>query len=169
MVKHKSFRALGVVKHAGAHHAHGRRFGIVVSRFNEYLTKHLLEGALETLISHGAREKDIRVVHVPGAFEIPIALRKLLNETKLDAAMALAVVIRGQTKHFDQVAAEAAKGVRQIALASNVPVVLGTIFADSEIQAIERAGLKHMNKGREWALSAIEMADLMKQNFGKKK
>ncbi len=151
------------IRHVRGHFlARGKKFGIVVSRFNEYLTDRLLEGALETLLGHGARPRDIFVVHVPGAFEIPLALKRLLSRKKFDAAITLAVIIRGQTKHFDQVATESARGIQDFAIKSEVPVILGIIPAESEAQAVERVGLKQMNKGREWALSAIEMATLLK-------
>lgn len=140
----------------------GRRFGIVVSRFNELLTERLLEGALDTLLSHGAREKDITVVRVPGAFEIPVAAQKLLQKKKLDALITLAVVIRGRTKHFDQVVSETAKGIRELSKESQVPVILGMISADKVSDAQARAGIKGPNKGREWAQSALEMAGLMR-------
>jgi len=141
------------------------RFTIIVSRFNEYLTNQLLQGTLDTLIRHGALEKNIHVVHVPGAFEIPLVAKKVVLKKKTDAVIALAVIIRGQTKHFEQVAVQTAEGLRQVALKSEVPVILGIIPAESVNDAIERVGVKQANKGREWALSAIEMANLMRQKF----
>jgi 6,7-dimethyl-8-ribityllumazine synthase len=147
----------------GAFLARGLKFGIVVSEFNEFLTRQLLEGALDTLVRHGALEKDVTVVYVPGAFEIPLALKKLAAKKKLDAIITLAVVIKGQTKHFDQVSAEASRGVADFSQKSEIPVILGIISADSAAVAAERVGIKHLNKGREWALSAIEMASLMKK------
>jgi len=147
----------------GSYLARGRRFGIIVSQFNEYLTRQLLEGALDTLMRHGARAKDIEVVHVPGAFEIPLALKRLISRKKLDAILTLAVIIKGETRHFDQVALQSAKGVRELSQKSGIPVILGIIPANSAAQAIRRVGLKQTNKGREWALSAIEMADLMRK------
>ncbi len=167
--KHRLLRSLrslamtpykGVRQIKGSFIATGRKFGIVVSQFNEFLTRQLLEGALDTLVRHGAREKDIHVVYVPGAFEIPLTLKKLIAARKLDAVMTLAVIIRGDTKHFEQVALEAARGVREISQKSGVPVILGIIPAENIAQAVSRVGLKQMNKGREWALSAIEMANL---------
>jgi 6,7-dimethyl-8-ribityllumazine synthase len=145
--------------------ARGRRFAIVVARFNEYLTRRLLDGAVDTLLRHGAREKDIYVVHVPGAFEIPLTVKKVLRSKKADAVIALAVIIRGQTKHFEQVAIQAARGLREVSLKSEVPVILGIIPAESVEDAVERVGIKHENKGREWALSAVEMASLMRHQF----
>jgi len=149
-----------VRRHKGGYSANGKRFGIVVSEFNEFLTHQLLEGALDTLVRHGAKEKDIHVVYVPGAFEIPLVLKTLIRK-KLDAVITLAVIIRGETKHFDQVAMEAARGIREISVRSGIPVILGVIPAESVEQAIHRVGLKQLNKGREWALSAIEMANLL--------
>lgn len=142
--------------------ARGRCFGIVVARFNEYLTERLLEGTVDTLVRAGARPKDITVVHVPGAFEIPLTAKKLIASKKLDAVITLAVVIRGETKHFDQVSSQAARGVRELSMKSQVPIVLGILPAENIRQAVARVGLKQMNKGREWALGAIEMANLMR-------
>jgi 6,7-dimethyl-8-ribityllumazine synthase len=147
----------------GGYLARGRRFGIVVSQFNELLTTKLLEGALDTLLRHGAREKDIRVVHVPGAFEVPLASKKLISKFKPDAVITLSVVIRGQTKHFDQVVTESAKGIRELTLKTEVPVILGMILADKAEQAMARVGIKQANKGRDWALAAIEMANLVRK------
>ncbi len=151
----------------GSFIASGRRFGIVVAEFNEALTNTLLEGALDTLVRHGAREKDIHVVYVPGAFEIPLAAARLIARRKPDAVITLAVVIKGQTRHFDQVVAESAKGIRELADRSGIPVILGIVAADDVKHALERTGIKHMNKGREWALAAIEMAGVMTALDGK--
>lgn len=139
----------------------GKRLGIVVSRFNELLTERLLEGALDTFLSHGVREKDITVVRVPGAFEIPLAAKKLIRKKKFDAVLTLAVILRGETRHFDQVAAESARAIGELSQKSEVPVILGIIAAENLAQAEARTGLKGPNKGREWALSALEMAGLM--------
>lgn len=147
----------------GSYQARGRRFAVVVSRFNEPLTARLLDGALDTLWRHGARKKDVCVVEVPGAFEIPLALKKTLSGRRFDAAIVLAVVIRGQTSHFDQVVRESAKGVREVTLQHETPVALGIVSANTPAQAMERVGVKQMNKGREWALTAIEMANLVRQ------
>ncbi|MBI4352732.1 MAG: 6,7-dimethyl-8-ribityllumazine synthase [Candidatus Omnitrophica bacterium] len=147
----------------GSFAARGRRFGIVVSEFNEYLTNSLLEGALDTLVRHGAKEKDIYMVYVPGAFEIPLGVKRILLRRKLDAVITLAVVIRGETKHFDQVVEESARGIREIAQGAGIPVILGMVSADTVDQAIRRVGVKHLNKGREWALAAIEMANLLRK------
>ena len=142
--------------------ARGKKFAIIVSRFNEVLTTRLLEGALDTLLRHGAHEKDIQVVHVPGAFEIPLVAKRITRKRKVDAVITLAVIIRGQTRHFEQVAAQTARGLREVALKSEIPVILGIIPAESVSDAIERTGIKQTNKGREVALSAIEMANLMR-------
>ncbi len=146
----------------GGLNARGRRFGIVVSRFNEHLTRQLLEGAVDTLTAGGALASDIHVVHVPGAFEIPIAAQRLVRGRRVDAVISLAVVIQGETKHFDQVVNETARGLRELSQKADIPVILGIIPAKTVQQAVERVGIKQMNKGREWALSAIEMANLMK-------
>ena len=155
----ENFRKVKRLK--GDYRARGKKFGIVVSQFNEFLTSRLLEGALDTLIRHGARERDIRVVYVPGAFEIPLAAKRLISGTRPDAVIALGVVIRGETKHFDQVVNESAKGLRELAQKTDIPVILGIISADTVRQAMSRVGIKQTNKGREWALSAIEMASVL--------
>ena len=143
------------------HLGRGKRFGVVVSRFNELLTERLLEGALDTWMSHGVREKDITIARVPGAFELPLAAKKLITAKKLDAVLTLAVIIRGETKHFDQVAAESARALNDLSQKSEIPVILGMITAENTAQAEARVGLKGPNKGREWALAALEMAGLM--------
>jgi len=140
----------------------GRCFGVVVSRFNELLTERLLEGALDTLLSHGVREKDITVVRVPGAFEVPLAAKKLIRAKKLDAVLTLAVIIRGETRHFEQVASESARALSELSQKSEVPVILGIITAENPAQAEARTGVKGPNKGREWARSALEMAGLLR-------
>jgi 6,7-dimethyl-8-ribityllumazine synthase len=147
----------------GGFSGRGKKIGIIVAEFNEFLTERLLEGALDALTRHGVGKKDIQVVYVPGAFEIPLTLKKLLSRKKFDAVLTLAIVIKGQTRHFDQVVSETAKGVRELSQKSEIPVILGVISALNEQQAIQRVGLKHTNKGREWALAAIEMANLMPQ------
>lgn len=147
----------------GGPSAKGRCFGVVVSRFNEYLTDQLLESALATLREHGADPKKVHVAHVPGAFEVPLAAKKLIRRVKPDAVLTLSVVIRGRTKHFDQVVSQCAKGVREVGLDSGVPVILGMVSAEDPADAVERVGLARMNKGREWAESAIEMANLSKK------
>lgn len=140
--------------------AKGRKFGIIVSRFNEFVSSKLLDGALDTLRQHGAEDNLIDVVWVPGSFEVPMAAQKMAKSKKYDALIALGAVIRGATPHFDYIASEAAKGVSRVSLDTNVPCIFGVITADSLEQAIERAGTKQGNKGRDAAMSAIEMANL---------
>ncbi|MCX7934508.1 MAG: 6,7-dimethyl-8-ribityllumazine synthase [Planctomycetota bacterium] len=140
--------------------ASGKRFAIVVSRFNSFITDRLLEGALDCLLRHGASDKDIDVIRVPGAFEIPQAARKLAAAKKHHAIITLGAVIRGATPHFEYIAAEAAKGVGQAALAAEQPIVFGILTCDTLEQAVERAGTKAGNKGADAALAAIEMANL---------
>ncbi|RDV84723.1 6,7-dimethyl-8-ribityllumazine synthase [Ammonifex thiophilus] len=141
----------------------GLRFALVVGRFNEFITQKLLDGALDALYRHGVAEENIVVAWVPGAFEIPLVARRLAASGKYDAVICLGTIIRGATPHFDYVAAEAAKGVARAALDTGVPVVFGIITADNLEQAIERAGSKAGNKGFAAAMSAIEMANLMRQ------
>ncbi|HEA47265.1 MAG TPA: 6,7-dimethyl-8-ribityllumazine synthase [bacterium] len=143
--------------------AKGKKFGIVVARFNEFVSERLLEGALDGLLRHGADEKDITVVRVPGSFEIPYAANRLAKSKKFDAVICLGAIIRGTTPHFDYVASEVAKGVASISLSTGVPTIFGVVTADSLEQAIERAGTKEGNRGRDAAISAIEMADLFVQ------
>jgi len=142
--------------------ATGLRFGVVVARFNELLSSRLLSGAKDALIRHGAAESDIDVAWVPGAFEIPMVAGKLATSGKYDAVIALGVVIRGGTPHFEYVASEVSKGVAKIGLDTGVPVMFGVITADTIEQAVERAGTKAGNKGWESAEAAIEMANLVK-------
>ena len=140
--------------------AKGKKFGIVVSRFNEFISAKLLEGATDTLIQHGVDERDISVVWVPGSFEIPMAAKKLASSSKYDAVICLGTILRGETPHFDFIASEAAKGVAQVAMNSDVPCVFGIITTDNLEQAIDRAGTKSGNKGRDAAATAIEMSNL---------
>jgi 6,7-dimethyl-8-ribityllumazine synthase len=142
--------------------ATGLRFGIIVSRFNSFIGERLLEGALDALVRHGGADSNITVVRVPGAFEIPLAAKKLAESGKYDALICLGAVIRGSTPHFDYVAAEVSKGVASVSLESGVPVVFGVLTTDSIEQAIERAGTKAGNKGFEAAVTAIETANLLK-------
>lgn len=161
---------------------HSQRFAIVVSRFNEFITSKLLAGAVDCLVRHGCRDEDITCVHVPGAFEIPVAAKRLAESGEFDAVICLGCVIRGDTPHFDYVAGEAARGIGQVALATGVPTTFGVITADTVEQAIERAapvegnkgvesvvrttkdaGPSSCNKGVEAALSAIEMVNILKQ------
>jgi 6,7-dimethyl-8-ribityllumazine synthase len=141
--------------------ASGKRFGIVASRFNELITKKLLEGAIDCLVRHGASGDAISIAWVPGAFEIPLAAKKLAKSGNFNAVICLGAVIRGTTPHFDYIAAEVAKGIATVSLEYEFPVIFGVLTTDTIDQAIERAGTKSGNKGWSAALSAIEMADLM--------
>jgi len=140
--------------------AKGKKFAIVISRFNEFISSKLLEGCLDTLVRHGAQEASQDVVWVPGAFEIPAVAMKLAKAKKYDAVICLGTVIRGATPHFEFVASEAAKGVAKVSLDTGIPCIFGVITADNLEQAIERAGTKDGNKGRDAALSAIELVNL---------
>src|ERR1035438_5090746 len=142
--------------------AKGLKFGIVVARFNSFISERLLEGALDSLIRHGAADQDIHVARVPGAFEIPLAAKKLAQAGKYDAVICLGAVIRGSTPHFDFVSAEVSKGVAMVSLESGVPVIFGVLTTDTIEQAVERAGAKAGNKGFEAAAGAIEPANLLK-------
>ena len=138
------------------------KVGIVCARFNEFIVSKLLSGCLDALRRHGAREEDIAVAWVPGAFEIPLAASKLAESGRFDAVIALGAVIRGATSHYDYVCSEVAKGVAAAGLQSGVPVLFGVLTTDTIEQAIERAGTKAGNKGAECAQGAIEMADLFR-------
>lgn len=139
----------------------GKKFALVVSRFNEFITSKLLSGAIDALTRHEVAEEDICVAWVPGAFEIPLVARKLAERGDFDAVICLGAVIRGATPHFDYVASEVAKGIAKVSLDTGVPVIFGVITADTLEQAIERAGTKAGNKGFEAAVSALEMASLL--------
>ncbi len=141
----------------------GLKIGIVVSRFNEFITSKLLSGALDTLVRHGVNDNDIDIAWVPGSFEIPITADILAGSGKYDAVICLGALIRGATPHFDYIAAEASKGVAQVGLKTGVPTIFGILTTDNIEQAIERAGTKSGNKGSDAAASAIEMANLFKQ------
>ncbi|RMC91919.1 6,7-dimethyl-8-ribityllumazine synthase [Clostridium autoethanogenum] len=143
--------------------AEGLKFGIVIARFNEFIGTKLLDGALDCLKRHGAQEEDIDVAWVPGAFEIPVVSKKMAFSKKYDAVICLGAVIRGQTPHFDYVANEVSKGVASVSLESGMPVIFSVLTTDNIEQAVERAGTKGGNKGYDGAMSAIEMANLMKQ------
>ena len=143
--------------------AKGKKFGIVASRFNEFTTKELIAGCIDTLLRHGAEEKDTQVTWVPGAFEIPLVAQRLAKSKSFDAVICLGTVIRGATPHFDYIAAEVAKGIAKVCMDTGLPVIFGIITADTIEQAVERAGTKDGNKGRDAALSAIEMANLVSQ------
>lgn len=143
--------------------AKGLRFGIIVSRFNDFITSRLLDGALDALIRHGADEKDLEVIKVPGSFEIPMVAKKLANKGIYDAIICLGTVIRGATPHFEYVAAEVSKGIATASMETGVPISFGIITSDTIEQAIERAGSKSGNKGWDAAMTAIEMAQVLKK------
>ncbi len=141
--------------------ADGKKFGIVVARFNSFISERLLEGALDSLARSGAKESDIDVARVPGAFEIPLIAKKMVSSGKYDALICLGVVIRGSTPHFDVVINEVSKGVAQVGLDVGVPVLFGVLTTETIEQAIERSGTKAGNKGAEAAVAAIEMVNLI--------
>lgn len=143
--------------------AKGKKFGIVVSRFNDFITKELVSGSTDILLRHGAQDEDITIVWVPGAFEIPPAALKMAEAKSYDAIICLGTVIRGSTPHFDYIAAEVSKGIAKVSLDTGLPVIFGVITADTIEQAIERAGTKEGNKGASAAMNAIEMANLFSQ------
>jgi 6,7-dimethyl-8-ribityllumazine synthase len=140
--------------------AEGKRFALVVSRFNDFISDKLLAGAVDALVRHGARDEDIDIAKVPGSFEIPLIAKKMAQKEKYDAVICLGAVIRGSTPHFEYVSAEVSKGVALVGLESGIPVIFGVITTDTLEQAIERAGTKAGNKGWSAAMAAMEMADL---------
>jgi 6,7-dimethyl-8-ribityllumazine synthase len=144
--------------------AEGLKFGIIVGRFNEFIGGKLLSGALDGLKRHGVDESEIEIVWVPGAFEIPIVAKKMAKSRKYDAVICLGAVIRGSTPHFDYVSSEVSKGIANVSLETEVPVIFGVLTTDTIEQAIERAGTKAGNKGYDAAVTAIEMANLL-NNF----
>ena len=146
----------------GNYSGKGKKIAIIISRFNEFVSNELLSGCVDTLKKSGVEEKDLLAVWTPGAFEIPQVLSKM-DTKKFDAIIALGVIIRGDTPHFDYIAAEVAKGVAKVSLDKNVPIAFGIITAETIEQAIERAGTKQGNKGRDAALSALEMANIYTQ------
>jgi len=143
--------------------AKGKKFAIIASRFNDFITKELVSGCLDTLTRHGANNEDLSITWVPGAFETPLVAQRLAKSKSYDALICLGTVIRGSTPHFEYIAQEAAKGVAKVSLDSGLPVIFGIITADTIEQAVERAGTKEGNKGRDAALSAIEMSNLLTQ------
>jgi len=143
--------------------AEGLKFGIIVSRFNDFITSKLLDGALDALRRHGAGEKDIEVVKVPGSFEIPMVARKLAAKGTYHALICLGTVIRGATPHFEYVSAEVSKGIASASMETGIPIAFGVITSDTIEQAVERAGTKSGNKGWDAAITAIEMAQVMKK------
>lgn len=142
--------------------AEGLKFGIIIARFNEFITSKLLGGAIDALKRHGAAAENVEIAWVPGAFEIPLAAKKMAASKKYDAVICLGTVIRGSTSHYDYVCAEVSKGVAHVGLESGTPTIFGVLTTDTIEQAIERAGTKAGNKGFDAAVSAIEMANLLK-------
>ena len=140
--------------------AKGKKFGIIVSRFNDFITGKLVDGAVDALVRSGAADKDITILKVPGAFEIPLAAQKMVRTGTYDAVICIGAVIRGATTHYDYVCAEVSKGIASVSLESDLPVMFGILTTETIEQAIERAGTKAGNKGFEVALGAIEMANL---------
>jgi 6,7-dimethyl-8-ribityllumazine synthase len=143
--------------------AKGMKFGIVASRFNDFISGRLIEGAVDTLIRAGADDKDIQIYKVPGAFELPLTAKKLAKSARFDAVICLGAVIRGATPHFEYISAEVSKGIASVGLEAEIPVVYGVLTTDTIEQAIERAGTKSGNKGADAAMAAIEMVDLFKK------
>ncbi len=143
--------------------AKGQKVAIVAARFNEFITSKLLGGALDAFVRHGGSEEDITIAWVPGAFEIPVIAKKMADSGKYDAVLCLGAVIKGATAHFDMVANETTKGIAQASMQSGIPIMFGVLTTDTIEQAIERAGTKSGNKGFDSMVSAIEMANLMKQ------
>ncbi|MDD2689381.1 MAG: 6,7-dimethyl-8-ribityllumazine synthase [Candidatus Omnitrophica bacterium] len=141
--------------------AKGKKFVIVASRFNDFITKELISGCVDTLLRHGAEDKDLAITWVPGAFEIPLVAKRLAKSASYDAVICLGTVIRGATPHFDYIASQVAKGIAHASQETGQPVIFGIITADTIEQAVERAGTKDGNKGRDAALSAIEMVNLL--------
>jgi 6,7-dimethyl-8-ribityllumazine synthase len=139
----------------------GKKFALVVARFNDFISDRLLNGALDALVRHGTKDADIDIVKVPGSFEIPLVAQKMAQKNKYDAIICLGAVIRGSTPHFEYVSAEVSKGIALVSLESGIPVVFGVVTTDTLEQAIERAGSKSGNKGWAAAVAAMEMANLM--------
>ncbi len=150
----------------GDHQAHNLRFAIVASRFNEFIVASLIRGAVEALERHGARGEQVELIRVPGAFEMPVAIARLLAARRFDAIIALGAVIRGETPHFQYIAGECAGGLARLAIESGVPIAFGVLTTDTIEQAMERAGSKNDNKGAEAAVTAIEMANLLRRLDG---
>jgi len=143
--------------------AKGMKFGIVASRFNDFICGRLIEGSVDALMRAGAEEKDIAIYKVPGSFELPLTAKKLAKSAKFDAIICLGAIIRGATPHFEYISAEVSKGIAMVGLETEVPVIFGVLTTDTIEQAIERAGTKSGNKGADAAMTAIEMVDLFKK------
>lgn len=142
--------------------AEGLKFAIIVGRFNEFISSKLLSGAIDGLNRHGVKEEDIEIIWVPGAFEIPLVAKKLAKSNKYDAIICIGAVIKGSTPHFEYVSNEVAKGIANVSLSTEIPIIFGVLTTDNIEQAIERAGTKNGNKGYDAAITAIEMANLLK-------
>ncbi len=147
----------------GKLNAEGKKFALVAGRFNDFITDRLVSGAVDALLRSGAKDADIEIVKVPGAFEIPLVAKKMAQTGRYNAVIALGAVIRGATPHFDYVSAEVSKGIAMVSLESEIPVIFGILTTDTIEQAIERAGTKAGNKGWSAAITAVEMANLMEQ------
>jgi 6,7-dimethyl-8-ribityllumazine synthase len=143
--------------------AKGLKFGVIVSRFNDFITNKLLDGALDVLLRHGAKEEDIDIIKVPGSFEIPMVARRLALKRTYNALICLGTIIRGATPHFEYIAAEVSKGIASASMETGLPIAFGIITSDTIEQAIERAGTKSGNKGWDAAITAIEMSQLLKK------
>lgn len=154
---------MSIKTHEGNLIAKDLKFGIITGRFNEFISSKLLGGAIDAVVRHGGTEADIETAWVPGAFEIPLVAQKMAASGKFDAVICLGAVIRGSTPHFDYVASEVSKGVAKVSLDTGIPVIFGVLTTDTIEQAIERAGTKAGNKGYDAAVTAIEMANLLKQ------
>ena len=150
-------------EYGGVLSAQGRKFGLVISRFNDFLTRPLLQGAVDCLVRHGAAEEDLAVAWVPGAFELPIVAKKMAESGKYDAVICLGAVIRGSTTHYDYVCNESSKGIAQVGMQTGVPTIFSVVTTENIEQAIERAGTKAGNKGADGAMSAMEMVNLLKK------
>ena len=159
--------SLKTVTHQGKFKAEGFRFAVIASRWNDFITSRLLEGALDALDRLGAGDDSVEVYKVPGSFEIPLLALKVAESGKFDAVICVGTIIRGQTPHFDYIAGEVTKGIAQAGMQTGVPVVYGIVTADSLEQAIDRAGAKQGNKGFEAAMSAVELVNLYKEAFKK--
>jgi 6,7-dimethyl-8-ribityllumazine synthase len=146
--------------------AEGIRLAIVISRYNDFITRRLLEGALDAIVRHGGEAESVDTVYVPGAFEVPLVAKRMAESGRYDAVICLGAVIRGGTAHFDYVAGECAKGIGQAMLQTGVPIIFGVLTTDTIEQAIERAGVRISNRGAEAALSAIEMANVLRAIAG---
>jgi 6,7-dimethyl-8-ribityllumazine synthase len=151
----------------GSLQSSGLKFAIIIARFNDFVANHLLDGAKDALRRTGSAEKDVKIIRVPGSFEIPVVASRLAGSGEYDAIICLGAILRGETPHFDYIAAEAAKGIAHVTLQTGVPVAFGIITADTMDQAMDRAGAKSGNKGFDAAMTAIEMASLFKKLGGK--